>query len=85
MKRLITMLLTFAMLMSFMSMSAFAAENEPDTGIITEDITWEDGAVINGATIKGETEDAKLIRGNDFYRSDVLCGRLHLLLSGPDL
>ena len=96
MKRLIAMLLTFAMLMSFMSMSAFAAENEPDTGIITEDITWEDGAVINGATIKGdvtisvkgtviiagtirmatdsihkvtikgETEDAKLIRGNDF-------------------
>ena len=34
MKRLIAMLLTFAMLMSFMSMSAFAAENEPDTGLI---------------------------------------------------
>ena len=54
MKRLIAMLLTFAMLMSFMSVSAFAAENEPDTGIITEDITWENGAIINGATIKGD-------------------------------
>lgn len=96
MKRLIAMLLTFAMLMSLVSISAFAAENEPDTGLITENTVWNDGDIINGATIKGdvtitvkgtvtiagtikmgsdsihkvtikgETADAKLIRGNDF-------------------
>ena len=53
MKRLIAMLLKFAMLLSLVSVSAFAAENEPASGIITEDTVWNDGDVISGVTIKG--------------------------------
>ena len=76
MKRLIAMLLTFAMLMSFMSMSAFAAENELPTSvaeIVETGIQYKSlSAAIAAANESVGADTIKMLTDIDFDAAEAL-------------